>query len=30
MAKRTGKNRVVSENEITPAISVNENGKFVL
>jgi len=29
IAKRTGKNRVVSENEITAAISVNENGKFV-
>jgi len=30
IAKRTGKNRVVSENELTSAISVEANDKFVL
>lgn len=28
IAKRTGRNRVVSENELAPAISIDENGKF--
>lgn len=30
IAKRTGKNRVVSENELTSAISVDANDKFAL
>ncbi len=30
IAKRAGKNRVVSENELTSAMTANENGKFAL
>jgi len=30
IAKRTGKNRVVSENELTSAIATDENGRFAL
>jgi hypothetical protein len=28
IAKRAGKNRVVSENELTSAMTANANGKF--